>query len=517
MIKYVKIIKNKSTRRKSVFKTSFSKYLTAFVIIILVSFVILSSIITSMIRTFVSNDTEEKLEHTGTVIVDLISDNGLEELPRHIHEIALSIIPVVNFDTQFDVFITDRDGKIILSTVNIGTPESKEPAVNLTTGLGSIDVSWFETENKSGRGDRLVHHGNLDGYLSAQSVVYATPVSKGDIVTGYVMTLSSTAKEDRLVSITRRVVINSSIWVMLAAVIAAYFITERIVHPMRNMTSAAKKFAKGDFSARVTVYGHDEVSELGRAFNNMADSLESLEKMRNSFLANISHDLRTPMTTIAGFIDGINSGAIPPEKHEYYLGIISAEVHRLSRLVSQILDVSRLESGERKFNFTNFDVAEVARLILISFEQKIEDKRLDVEFDTENDSMLVRADQDAIYQVLYNLCHNAIKFSREGGKLRIRISRVALGKIRVAVFDEGQSISAEDTKMVFDRFYKTDKSRGLDKSGVGLGLYISKAIIDAHGEFIGVESVEDEGCEFYFTLKEGEQISKRKALPEQNN
>jgi signal transduction histidine kinase len=145
--------------------------------------------------------------------------------------------------------------------------------------------------------------------------------------------------------ISRNAVINSSIWVMLAAVIAAYFITERIVRPMRAMTDASKSFAKGDFSARVVVTGKDEVSELSRAFNSMAESLDNLEKMRNSFLANVSHDLRTPMTTISGFIDGITSGAIPPEKHDYYLNIIQAEVHRLSRLVSEILDVSRLESG----------------------------------------------------------------------------------------------------------------------------------------------------------------------------
>jgi signal transduction histidine kinase len=246
----------------------------------------------------------------------------------------------------------------------------------------------------------------------------------------------------------------------------------------------------------------------------MAESLESLEKMRNSFLANISHDLRTPMTTISGFIDGINSGAIPPEKHEYYLGVISAEVHRLSRLVTQLLDVSRLESGERKFNYTDFDIAEVARLILISFEQKIEDKKLDVEFDAEYDGMYARADKDAIYQVLYNLCHNAIKFARDGGKFRIRITRITDTKLKIAVYDQGQSLSDGDAKMVFDRFYKTDESRGLDKTGVGLGLYISKTIIDAHGETIGVDSIHNDGCEFWFTLTEGTQPPKRKTLPE---
>jgi signal transduction histidine kinase len=289
---------------------------------------------------------------------------------------------------------------------------------------------------------------------------------------------------------------------MIAAIIAIYFITERIIHPLKNMTTASKKFAKGDFSSRVRVYGNDEVAELGNAFNNMADSLESLEKMRKSFLASISHDLRTPMTTISGFIDGINSGAIPPEKHEYYLGIISAEVHRLSRLVSMLLDISRLESGDRKFNFTSFDVSEVARLVLISFEQKIEDKKLDVEFVAPDGKMLVVADKDAIHQVIYNLCHNAIKFANDSGKFKIQIEPAENKKVKISVFDEGQIISNEEFQMIFKQFYKTDKSRGLDKSGVGLGLYICKTIIDAHGETITVDSRENFGTEFSFTLKQ---------------
>ena len=151
----------------------------------------------------------------------------------------------------------------------------------------------------------------------------------------------------------------------------------------------------------------------------------------------------------------------------------------------------------------------MARIILISFEQKIESKRLDVGFETENDEMYVIADEDAIYQVLYNLCHNAIKFSKEDGKLIIRISYTADKKIQISVFDEGQGISKEDEKIVFDRFFKSDKSRGLDKNGVGLGLYISKTIMDAHDEKIWVESEEDQNCEFFFTLKQGESPQKR--------
>ncbi len=500
------------------FKTSFSKYITAFVIIIFLSFIILSGIITSMIQTHALQDKEEKLALSGNVIVRDIEDENIENITNYIYHEQLSkvITPMVNFDKSFDVMVTDPSGKILLSTVAkgaVGPDGSKEPVFDIDEGFGQVNFEKYFTQTTDQSGNvNYVHKGTLGGVLSEQYVVYANDVVVMEEVRGYVLTLSSTTREDGLVAIARQAVINSSVWVMLAAVIAAYFITERIVHPLRTMTGAAKSFGKGDFSARVVVYGNDEVSELGRAFNNMAESLDSLEKMRNSFLANVSHDLRTPMTTISGFIDGITSGAIPPEKHEYYLKVIQSEIHRLSRLVSQILDVSRLESGERKFTLTDFDIAEMARVILISFEQKIESKRLDVEFESDEDEMIVNADKDAIYQVLYNLCHNAIKFSREGGKVAIRITRDTAKKIRISVFDEGQTISEEDLKLVFDRFYKTDKSRGLDKSGVGLGLYISKTIIEAHGEKIYATSQNKDGAEFIFTLKEGTQTQKRSRL-----
>ena len=493
------------------FKTSFSKYITAFVLIIFLSFLMLSGIITSMIRGYVNENTKDKLVLAAEIISDELV--GIDTHKPSSETLNQVIVPFINFDAQYNVMITDENGKIILTTLGKVTEgELKEPKINTEEGFGNLSVSspFFEVVTNDNGESLHIHRGNLNGLLSENSLVYAKELVSGGKASGYVLTLASLEKEVALVEITRSAVINSSIWVMLAAVIAIYFITERIIHPLKTMTGASKKFAKGDFSARVTVYGNDEVAELGRAFNNMAESLDSLEKMRNSFLANISHDLRTPMTTIAGFIDGINSGAIPPEKHEYYLGVISAEVHRLSRLVSQILDVSRLESGERKFTFTDFDIAEMARIILISFEQKIDSKKLDVSFEAEDDELYVNADKDAIYQVLYNLCHNALKFSRDGGKYEISLKRIQGKKIQVSVFDEGQSISNEDAKMIFDRFYKTDKSRGLDKTGVGLGLYISKTIIDAHEEKIWVESEEGVSTTFSFTLKEGSAPAKNR-------
>lgn len=484
------------------FKSTFSKYLTAFVLIILTSFLMLSGIITSMIKTYVNEDKEKNLVSTSESIASGM--NNIENIENGMIFQRLVISTLINIDKDLHVLITNETGKIFLSTLANATNEQGMRVPDISGDMGKVDISLFDSKGE----DRLIHHGNIGGLVSESHVACATEISSGGEIKGYVIALSSTVREDNLISITRRVVINSSAWVLLAALIAVYFITERIIHPLKNMTSAAKQFGKGDFNTRITVTGEDEVSDLARAFNNMAESLESLEKMRNSFLASVSHDLRTPMTTISGFIDGITSGAIPPEKHEYYLGIISAEVHRLSRLVSQLLDVSRLESGDRKFNFTDFDVAEVGRIIIISFEQKLEDKKLDVEFDTEEDSMFVYADKDAIYQVLYNLCHNAIKFSSEGGKFKIMIRRLNNEKVEISVFDEGQTIPEEDIPMIFERFYKSDKSRGLDKTGVGLGLYICKTIIDAHGEKIGVKSNEG-STQFSFTLKSGDSTKRK--------
>lgn len=493
------------------FKSTFSKYLTAFILIILISFLMLSGIITSMIKTYAVEDKENLLLSTSNVISSHIVREEVEELENFTFVLSMIVSPIINRDSDLDILITDESGKVLLSTLLSAPDESgeKKPVIHGT--LGVLDISSFG--EKKGENDIVyyVHSGNLGGLTDYQAFACAKPIVTSGVLRGYAVTLTSTAEEDNLISITRRAVISSSAWVLLAAVIAVYFITERIIHPLRNMTLASKKFAKGDFSTRVTVYGDDEVAELGNSFNQMAESLENLEKMRNSFLASISHDLRTPMTTISGFIEGITSGAIPPEKHEYYLGVISAEVHRLSRLVSQLLDVSRLESGDRKFDFKDFDLAEVARIILISFEQKIDDKKLDVSFESDDDDMPVFADKDAIHQVVYNLCHNAIKFVKEGGKLEIKITRTAEKRIKFSVFNEGESISKEESAMIFERFYKSDKSRGLDKSGVGLGLYICKTIIDAHGEQICVEPREGQGTEFSFTLKEGES-SRRKNI-----
>ena len=483
------------------FKSVFAKYVTAFMTIITFGFAILLLVVTSIVSHYAAQAKIELLDHVAQVMGESIAIEGREQSPEDFFQV-LSGDFKLSLDRTFSAFATgdndkmsawlaDRDGTILYTIVAneerpaIGNQKKipEEILVQIEDGQDYMDT--VDTEN---------------GVVLMR--VLGIHNAKGELC-GVIAVCSSNVRWGTMLEEVSKTVIASALLVMLAALVAAYFITERTVRPLQEMRSVAKSMASGNFETRVRVHGQDEVAELSIAFNQMADSLQNLENMRNSFIANVSHDLRTPMTTIAGFIDGIRDGVIPEEDRAHYLDVISMEVQRLSRLVTSLLDLSRLQAGDRKLKMKDFDICEMARLILISFEKKIDEKHLDVEFSCEEDRMSVHADRDAIYQVFYNICHNAVKFAREYGKLRIQIGLTKEKKLCVSVYNQGQGIPAEDIPLIFERFYKSDKSRGLDKNGVGLGLFISKTIITAHGERIWVESREGEDCQFFFTLPKG--------------
>ncbi len=477
------------------FKSVFTKYITAFMLIIAVSFVILALILSGMVDDYASEAKSEIVSRTATILSEYITDDYHDEVgydfSQYIYFKRASVEPflsaLADYNEDILIFVTDASGGILLadSRVEPGYLAGNVPQEILTTLSYEGAQSFYD---------------QLGGVFASKHLTYSVPISDADGgFVGAVFVSSPSAGLDTLIETMVKTIIMTCLWVMLAALVAVYFISEKIIDPLKQMSSVAKKFAAGKFDVRVPVKGRDEVAELATAFNNMAGSLAGVEDMRRTFLANVSHDLRTPMTTISGFIDGIIDGAIPKEKHEYYLEVIRGEIRRLSRLVITLLDITRIQAGERKFNKTAFDICEMARLILISFEQKIDEKHLDVEFECKQDSMTVYADRDAIHQVLYNICDNGVKFSREGGKYRISILERER-KVYVSVYNEGIGIPAEELPFVFERFYKSDKSRGLDKAGVGLGMYITKTIIDAHDEEIFVKSVYGENCEFVFTL-----------------
>lgn len=486
------------------FKSIFGKYMTAFMSIIIASFIMLALLVSTMMVNYYTESSREELNEVssstkGYLERRLVGEGiGLDVfVNRYGDEIRAYISAVAEHRSDVCILIFNAEGQI--KAYNTG---------------GGIDLSHAALSEKTmddTSDGGYEESGDLDGLLPIRHQIKGVAIEVNGETEGYVFCGVTSETINSLMTTTVKAIIMTCLWVLLAALIAVYFISERIIGPLKDMSKAAKAFAAGQLDVRVPVRGRDEISELAVAFNDMAASLSDLENTRSTFLSNVSHDLRTPMTTISGFIDGILDGTIPAEKQEYYLKMIGDEIRRLSRLVMALLDVSRIQAGERKFTMKPFDICEMARIILISFEQKIDKKRLDVEFEVDNENIFVNADHDAIYQILYNICDNAVKFSGEGGKYRIRITEKGK-KIFVSVYNEGDGIKAEDLPHVFDRFYKTDKSRGLDKTGVGLGLYISKSIIDAHGEEIWVKSRYGEYCEFIFTLTRATDGQIKKAL-----
>ena len=511
------------------YKSLFSRYLTAFLLLIVVAFSIIIGVVGVMMTDYSNEVNSSMLSRTaasiGRTVEAKYAASTTENYNRFVYykrsELQTAVDAMSDADSGVIIFVTDAKGNVLLSGNEQEVSLSEQIAPEL---LPSLSDDGSAGDSGGAAGDEVGNAGSsadsstggsaataanvalrldssdLGGVLATQYSISAVAISGRDgetVGAAYAIAAAETMKI--FISTRVKTLITECLWVLLAALIAVYFISERITSPLKKMSMAAKSFAAGQFDVRVPVIGHSEVADLATAFNNMASSLAKTEETRRVFLANVSHDLRTPMTTIGGFIDGILDGAIPPEKYEHYLGIIASEVRRLSRLVNSLLEITRIQAGERKFNMESFDIAEMAREILISNEQRIEKKHLDVSFECDNDRMFVYADRDAIYQILYNLCDNAVKFSRDGGAYKISIIAKA-GKVYTSVYNEGQGIADDDIDYVFDRFYKSDKSRGLDKTGTGLGLYIAKTIIDAHHEEIWVRSVYGKFCEFVFTL-----------------
>ncbi|MCI7767503.1 MAG: HAMP domain-containing histidine kinase [Oscillospiraceae bacterium] len=276
----------------------------------------------------------------------------------------------------------------------------------------------------------------------------------------------------------------------------------RILTPLKEMTLAAKRFGEGDFSEKVCISDQNEMGFLANTLNDMASSLEAIEENRKSFISNVSHELRTPMTTIGGFVDGILDGTIPENRHREYLRTVSEEINRLARLVRSMLNISKYEAGEMQLQTEDFDITELTVKTVLLFEKRIEGKNIDIQ-GLDADRLYVNADMDLVQQVIFNLTENAVKFVNEGGYISYSF-RCEDGAAAVVIRNSGEGLRKNEINKVFDRFYKTDESRGKDKTGVGLGLSIVRSIIKLHNGSVLVRSKTGEYTEFEFTLPLGE-------------
>ena len=341
----------------------------------------------------------------------------------------------------------------------------------------------------------------LDGIYDKEKYVAAYPIhyNETDEIFGIVIVSADTSDVSVFTDMVLKLFILSAIAALGVSVLAIGLFSHNLVKPLKQMAQAARQFAKGDFSVRVSETSNDEIGELAVSFNNMAESLSAAEVTRRSFIANVSHELKTPMTTIAGFIDGILDGTIPPDKNEYYLQIVSEEIKRLSRLVKSMLDLSRLDNGELKLNYKSFDLLSTLVTILITFEQEIDKKNLEIRGLENISPKKITGDRDLIHQIVYNLIENAVKFTDEGGYIEFDITENST-RTDFSIKNSGMGIKKTEIPLVFDKFYKTDKSRSKDKKGLGLGLYLVRSIIRLHGGDITADSVYGEYTEFRFYI-----------------
>lgn len=479
--------------REKLRRSLFAKYFVACSIVMLLSFTILSTALMVLSARYSGEQKHQLFSQNAKTIAQFaqgINDGGSDG-NRQLDNVVSMFCQTLDAD----IYIAQADGNIVVGRMST---DNRQDIASKTMMIPSSIINSMV----KGGSDYYEQSGDFDEFYSRPYLTFGTPIrnDSGQVIGAVFISSRADSMLKYMRDIFRIFVVCVGI-VLLFTFAAIYYVTQRLVRPLRQMAGAARSFAVGDFSVRVPVGEPDEIGQLAVAFNNMASSLVSLEEMRRSFVANVSHELRTPMTSIAGFIDGILDGTITPDKQGYYLQIVSDEVKRLSRLVHSLLNIARIEAGEVHIQQSTFDVAETIRRVMVGFEYAIDEKHLTIEgMDAIADMHLnVLADPDVTHQVLFNLVENAVKFSNEGGTLTITTASQGQ-RVFVSVRNTGMGISAQDLPHVFERFYKTDKSRSTDHKGVGLGLYIVRSMLLLQGQDITVKSIEGQYCEFVFTL-----------------
>ncbi len=469
-------------------KSSFGRSFSTAATILLLALTVLGASFTMQTKHYIESSTVTGLQQDAAVIADLAASYGVEG--GLISRQFLLNLDVISRITEADAVICDRDGFVVLcSHFRSGCSHD---------GL-QLNRSYLEKVIQNG-GDTVT--GVIRGLYEEERYVVSTPVLNENQALGIVIVSTPTLVTSNMLSRISNIFLTASIFVVLMSVFAVTAFARRESRPLRDMARAANAFGHGNLEARVKVEEDysEEIEELALAFNNMASSLQKSEYQRQEFVANVSHELKTPMTTISGYIDGILDGTIPETKRDHYLHIVSDETKRLSRLVRSMLDISQLqkEEGIPEEKKMHFDLEETVGQVLITFEKKINDKRLNVDVDMPEHPVYTFASPDYITQVVYNLLDNAVKFCPEGKTLGIRI-RESHNKAYISISNEGDTIPPEELPLVFDRFHKLDKSRSQNRDGWGLGLYIVKTIVCSHGENISVSS-KDGKTEFTFTM-----------------
>ncbi|MBU5450346.1 cell wall metabolism sensor histidine kinase WalK [Acetivibrio sp. MSJd-27] len=467
-------------------KSIFSKFFVNYLVVTLISF----SLLGLMLYSFLGNYAVEEKQYNLVLAGKKLSDMTASILKSNSEQLEDF------YDATLDIMSKNLDVTILLADTS-GSIKSSSSDTRLYNKRFSVPKDILKTVNENKISKSI---NDFDGVFEVDVLVVGTPIKIEDTVIAGVYLIADIPELSKLRKDVLRIYLISVMLAFFASFMIILLLSKRITDPIKEISKAAKKLASGDFTERVRLISEDEIGQLADTFNEMADSLEKLEDMRRNFISDVSHELRTPMTTITGFVEGVLDETIPPEKQKFYLKIVLDESKRLSKLVNDLLDISRISSDQKPLELSHFDINELIRLSVIGFESRFNEKKLEVNAFFEHENEMVTAEKDSIKRVVTNLLDNAIKFSYEKGQIDIS-TKVTGNKVSVSVRNTGVGISEENRKSIFERFFKQDKSRSVNKSGVGLGLYLVKSIIKKHGEIISVDSVENEYAEFTFTLQ----------------
>lgn len=491
------------------FKTIFSKLVAIFIIILIIAFTIAGIALNLFLDNYATDQKAKTLEEScdginrdfalyveneGNILAERYLNNSLEAYSAYTGSIIWIVLESGHIYKSSPEMPETLFGKYADNTGRIKLPELKQYS-KIMTGQGTVrEVGDFYGFFQ----DVVFKEYKGTSWLTVEkSYKYKDSSGKDTLVAVYMHTPVPEVKNARN-AIFGYFLISVGIAVFIS-IILVYIFSRRLTRPLKQIRNAARIIAGGEFSKRLDIKSKDEIGELAGTFNQMAAALQNLEEMRRGFIANVSHELRTPMTSIRGFIQGILDGTIPEDRHSYYLTVVSDETNRLNRLVNNLLDLARMEAGEVKMNFKPFDINELVRRSVIKLETLIIEKKIMVEAKFEEETIIVNADIDAIERVVYNLLHNAIKFTPEAGKITVTVT-LQKERVLVSIEDTGIGMENSELDMIWERFYKSDKSRSRDKSGTGLGLAIVRNIINEHNQEIWVESQPGMGTRFTFTL-----------------
>jgi signal transduction histidine kinase len=468
------------------FKSIFSRLMTANIFFMFICMLITGMLLFSFLSDYVID------QHSTSLLEDSKRVNDMTTYFLNNQGTVTEKLYFMNIEglsNKLDgmIFITDLEGNVVIAS------EKFKAAGNMLT----VNTKFVNEVLENGKMIKVTDFG---GVISEECLIVGVPFQYRDKAVGATYLAIPVPEIYKSRFEVFKICLIAMIIAIAISVVFWYFLSLYMIGPIKSLNQVAKRISEGDFKVRVKVKGKDEIAQLGNTFNNMATSLENLENARSSFVANVSHELRTPMTTISGFVEGILDGTIPVVEQKKYLSIVLDETKRLARLVSELLALARMESGINKPKMTVFDINELVRVAVLGFEKQLMDNNITVDISFEEDKILVLAEKDSISRVLTNLFDNAIKFNFKNGYLKIKVYEKNK-KVYISVENSGIGINSEELNLIWERFYKTDKSRSHDKKGVGLGLYLIQNIISAHGEKIWAESENNTYARFTFTLK----------------